>query len=348
GYASHFNSPAIPPNVPNGDPHDFALNSLPDYYGMIEEIDTEFGRILSALETAGVADDTIVVFSSDHGDMIGSHGYKNKRWPHEESTRVPLLIRYPKAIIPNTVISDPIGTPDMYPTIAGLAGVASPVGLDGLDFSGLVTGKAYAPRDYVYMAMHYAYVPWPGWRAIRTGDYMYARVVDKPWLLFDMKNDPLQMINLIDDPSSKSLAEEMDIRLTSIIKETGDSWTIKATSGDISKWAPGGAKQKSAYLGVTWPGCGVTGIEDADTIASLNIFPNPTQGLFTIEMDNQMFGDLLINILTREGKNILRIKFEKTTVHFSSQIDLSGQPKGMYLINLLIDKYLANRKLIVE
>jgi len=258
GYASHFNTLALPPNVPNGDPRDFALNSLPDYYGMIEEIDTEFGRILSALETAGVADDTIVVFSSDHGDMIGSHGYMNKRWPYEESARVPLLIRYPKAIKPNTVISDPIGTPDMYPTIAGLAGVASPVGLDGLDFSGLVTGKAYAPRDYVYLAMHYAYVPWPGWRAIRTGDYIYARVVDKPWLLFDMKNDPWQMINLIDDPSSKSLVEEMDKRLVSIIKETGDSWTIKATSGDISNWEPGGSKQKSAYLGVTWPGCGVT------------------------------------------------------------------------------------------
>jgi 2',3'-cyclic-nucleotide 2'-phosphodiesterase (5'-nucleotidase family) len=65
-------------------------------------------------------------------------------------------------------------------------------------------------------------------------------------------------------------------------------------------------------------------------------------------MDNQIFGELLINILDQAGKKILSIKFEKTTEHFSSQIDLSGQPKGMYLINLLIDKYLANRKVIVE
>ena len=76
---SHFKSPTLPPNVPNGAPRDFAINNLPDYYGMIEEIDMEFGRILSVLDAAGVADNTIVVFSSDHGDMIGSHGYKFKR-----------------------------------------------------------------------------------------------------------------------------------------------------------------------------------------------------------------------------------------------------------------------------
>jgi PKD repeat protein len=93
---------------------------------------------------------------------------------------------------------------------------------------------------------------------------------------------------------------------------------------------------------------GTTGIDDVDPFAGLKIYPNPTPGLFTIEMDNQLFGDLLINILTQEGKSILRIRFEKTTVHFSSQIDLSGQPKGMYLINILINKYLANRKIVVE
>ena len=259
GYAAHFKGLAIPPNVPNGAPRDFASNNLPDYYGMIEEIDMEFGRILSALDAAGVADDTIVVFSSDHGDMIGAHGYKFKRWPFEESARVPLLARYPKAIQPHTVIHDPIGTPDIYPTLAGLAGVTIPAGLDGLDFSGFVAGKGKAPRDYVYLEMPYAYVPWPGSRAIRTCDYMYAHVVNKPWLLFDMRKDPWQTKNLIDDPASRSLVGEMDKRLLSIMKESGDSWHIKATSGDLNHWLPGGQKQQEAYLGVTWPGCGVTG-----------------------------------------------------------------------------------------
>jgi PKD repeat protein/predicted nucleotidyltransferase len=93
---------------------------------------------------------------------------------------------------------------------------------------------------------------------------------------------------------------------------------------------------------------GATGIEEVDPFEGLKIYPNPTTGMFTIEMDNPVFGELMISILDQGGKEILNIKFEKTTEHFSSQIDLSGQAKGMYLINLLLDKYLENRKIIVE
>ncbi len=93
---------------------------------------------------------------------------------------------------------------------------------------------------------------------------------------------------------------------------------------------------------------GTTGIEDINPFAGLKIYPNPTPGMFTIEMDNQIYGELKIGILDQLGKEILNIKFEKTTEHFSSQIDLSGQPKGIYLINMFLERYLANRKVIVE
>jgi PKD repeat protein len=93
---------------------------------------------------------------------------------------------------------------------------------------------------------------------------------------------------------------------------------------------------------------GATGIEDVDPSAGLNIYPNPTTGMFTIEMGNQIFGELMVRIFDQGGKEILNIKFEKTTEHFSSQIDLSGQGKGMYLILFKIDKYLATRKLLVD
>jgi len=93
---------------------------------------------------------------------------------------------------------------------------------------------------------------------------------------------------------------------------------------------------------------GITGIEDIDPFEGLIIYPNPTKGLFTIEMDNEVFGDLLIGIITEQGKDILSVKFEKATEHFSGQIDLSGQPKGMYIINLLIENYSTTRKVIVE
>jgi arylsulfatase A-like enzyme len=252
---AHFPSPSLPPNVPAGAAHDFAARALPDYYGMIEALDEEFARLLQALKEAGVADDTIVVYSSDHGDMIGSQGYKAKRWPFEESARVPFLIRYPRALSPGRVLAEPFGTPDVYPTLAGLAGLPSPSGLDGADFSGFFAGKnVQPPRDYVYLEMAYAYVPWPGWRAIRTKELMYARTVDKPWLLFDVNKDPWEMHNLIQDPGQQVLANQMDARLAAIMKQTGDSWTQKTSAGDVDLWLPGGPKQRTQNLGHAYPG----------------------------------------------------------------------------------------------
>jgi PKD repeat protein len=92
----------------------------------------------------------------------------------------------------------------------------------------------------------------------------------------------------------------------------------------------------------------IVGVEEPDAFENVRIYPNPTTGLFTIEMNNNVFGELVIDIFTQNGSKALNIKFEKTTEHFRSQIDLSGQSKGMYLINLSIDKFKATRKILVE
>lgn len=245
----------LPPNVPDGPSKEFARRALPDYYGMVESLDTEFRRILDAVDRAGVARDTIVCYSSDHGDMIGSHGYRAKRWPHEESARVPFLVRYPRAIPAGRVIADPFSTVDVYPTLAALAGLKPPAGLDGADYSGVLTGRAVRPpRDYAYLEMMYAYVAWPGWRALRTREYSYARTVKGPWLLHNIARDPWQTKNLVEDPGSRALVAEMDRRLTGLMKENGDSWERRATTGDIELWTPGGPKQRSQNLGVPFPG----------------------------------------------------------------------------------------------
>jgi PKD repeat protein len=89
-------------------------------------------------------------------------------------------------------------------------------------------------------------------------------------------------------------------------------------------------------------------IKAGDPFADLKIYPNPTPGMFNIEMDNEVFGELVIDIFTQKGKKSLNIIFEKSTDHFSSQIDLSGQSKGVYIINLQLDMYSASRKIVVE
>jgi PKD repeat protein/predicted nucleotidyltransferase len=93
---------------------------------------------------------------------------------------------------------------------------------------------------------------------------------------------------------------------------------------------------------------GITGIEDPDPFEDVKIYPNPTTGMFAIEMNNNVFGELVIDIITQNGSKVLNIKFEKTTEHFQTQIDLSGQSKGMYLINLSLDKFRAVKKVLVE
>jgi hypothetical protein len=83
---------------------------------------------------------------------------------------------------------------------------------------------------------------------------MYARTKDRPWFLFDLKSDPWEKKNLVDDPAGKALVQEFDHRLASVMRQTGDSWEIKATPGDLDLWLPGGPKQQSQNLGVPFPG----------------------------------------------------------------------------------------------
>ena len=87
---------------------------------------------------------------------------------------------------------------------------------------------------------------------------------------------------------------------------------------------------------------------NTDVFEEVKIYPNPTHGLFTIEMDNDVTGELNISIITQEGKEIIRKKFEKSTEHFSVQIDFSDQAKGLYFINMMIENFNVTRKLVVE
>jgi arylsulfatase A-like enzyme len=254
-FHRHYDNITLPPNVPEGKARVLAKKATPHYYGLVESLDTEFGRLLHALDSRGMADNTIVVYTSDHGDMLGSHGYGFKRWPHAYSAQVPFLVRYPDAISGGRVIDAPMGTPDIYPTLAGLAGVTPPGGLDGMDYAPYFRSDVTtAPREEVYMEMHYAYVPWPGWRAVRTREHLYARTADAPWLLFDALNDPYQLRNLVDDPTARTGQRDLDARLTELMRQTGDSWDIALNEGDADNWRPGGPKQTRNDLGVDYPG----------------------------------------------------------------------------------------------
>jgi hypothetical protein len=92
----------------------------------------------------------------------------------------------------------------------------------------------------------------------------------------------------------------------------------------------------------------ITGLEDIDLGKGIKIYPNPTTGKFTMEMDNDIYGDLGISVMNQAGKEVLKLRLKKTTEHFSTQIDLNGQPKGLYLINTTSGKYFRTDKIAIE
>ena len=250
----HYQELKQRPNLKYEKAQNFFSEIGPQYYGLVESIDIEFGKIMAALDELNLSENTIVVYTSDHGDMLGGQGFKQKRWPYEESINIPFLIRWPRKIQGGGKTDTLFCSIDFFPTLTGLAGLDVPSGLDGKDLSPLILGKKPDTEpEYAYLTMHYGFVPWPGWRGIRTRDYLYARTKKRPWLLFNLNNDPYQLENLVTDSGKKVLAEEMDSYLAEIMKKVGDSWEISTTEGDIKNWIPPGKKFDYQDLGGICP-----------------------------------------------------------------------------------------------
>ncbi len=223
------------------------------YYAHIRAIDREFGRLLKTLDDTGQTDNTIVIFTSDHGEMAGSHGRMYKQVPHEESARVPFYIRYP-GVTPKGKSSDTLfASIDIYPTLCGLAGVPVPPQVKGKDFSATMRGKATPESEVVFLMNQGAghpeqdaassgvgpapkaandgngggYAP-PDFRGLRSKTHTYAVANDGRWLLFDNVADPYQQHNLIDDPAQKPLTEHFDTLIAAWLKDSGDPFEYAA------------------------------------------------------------------------------------------------------------------------
>ena len=199
------------------------------YYGHISAVDAEFGRLLEKLDQTGQAGNTIVVYTSDHGDMMGSQGHGGKRLPWEESCRVPFLVRYPGVIEPVTSAAGLFSTVDIYPTLCGIAGLKPPAHCVGHDLSSAMRGDAAKFPESSFL-MHIAKEhaaggvnnPAPLFRGVRTDRHTYAVAEDGRWLLYDNREDPFQMRNLIDDASAAKLTRDLDGLMLDWLKAAHD------------------------------------------------------------------------------------------------------------------------------
>jgi arylsulfatase A-like enzyme len=232
------------PNVPVP-LQDHARNEIADYYAMVTGLDDMMGRIMKALDRLGIADNTIVCFSSDHGDHLMSHGYIGpwSRWlhhtmrackatPYEESAHIPFLMRYPDGVKAGQRTPTHFGSVDVMPTLLGLCGVKIPDGVQGTDCSHAVTGGSGDTPDSTYLQLLGPGWPYRGdwvgyWRAVRGDRYTYARwyqpeKYEEGIWLFDRDKDPYEMQNLAGKPAAKQLQNRMEDRLQQWMQDTDD------------------------------------------------------------------------------------------------------------------------------
>lgn len=206
---------------------------LAGYNAHVEGVDIEIARLMDCIDRNGLADNTIIVYTSDHGEMLGAQNRTGKRLPHDESCLVPFIVRAPGT--PADQRTDVLlGAIDIYPTLCGMAGVPVPATCVGRDLSGAVRGDRVEGPEHQFL-MHIAKSHASGgvnhtspiFRGIRTPRYTYACGEIGRWCLYDNQEDPFQEQNLADDPSRAQLMAELDGEILDYLKQANDRYPYR-------------------------------------------------------------------------------------------------------------------------
>lgn len=217
------------PNVPPEKAREARL-ALAGYYAHCTALDECVGRLRQVLEEEGLEKDTILVFTSDHGDMLGSQGETQKQRPWDESVRVPFLLRAPgvPGFLPG-ITDAAIDAPDILPTLLSLCGLPVPPMVEGKDYSPATRGESVPDGGEALLMCPHPFGQWSAvrnggreYRGLRSRRYTYVRTLDGPWLLYDNEADPYQLTNRVHDPAWADLLRELDARLHRRLKEIND------------------------------------------------------------------------------------------------------------------------------
>ena len=212
---------------------------IKDYLRVVASIDDNVGRLLDYLDEAGLAEDTIVVYTSDQGFFLGDHGWYDKRFMYEESLRMPYIMRYPRRIAPGSVCDEMILNVDFAPTYLELAGLGIPAHYQGRSFAPLLEGQVPPDwqtsmyyRYWMHKTHHNVYAHY-GFRTRRYKlIYYYADALGQAgsidesyapeWELFDLDKDPYELNNVVDDPAYAERVVELKAALHQRQAELGD------------------------------------------------------------------------------------------------------------------------------
>jgi len=205
---------------------------LRGYYAQIKNLDDNIGRIINALEETGQLDNTIIFYFSDHGDFMGSHGRWQKIWPHEESSNIPFIVRYPAKIKAGTVSDAFISGVDIMPTLLGFLNIPIPSSCQGDDLHHIFENPEFQGSDVIlfqFETPYIQYTPHTVYRAIRYKEWMYIYYLsdDMPNELYNMDNDPYQMNNLAYVGKYRGIVDDLKKRLREKLIQIEDNFVIK-------------------------------------------------------------------------------------------------------------------------
>jgi arylsulfatase A-like enzyme len=199
---------------------------MQDYLATVQSVDESVGRVLDYLDKSGLANNTVVIYTSDQGFFLGDHGLFDKRFMYEESIRMPFLIRWPAGIKRGTRTSAMALNVDFAPTFLAMAGLPTPRDMQGRSMLPVLRGAT--PRDW-RTSMYYRYYHDPGDHNTRahygvrtlTHKLIYFWKKDQ-WELYDLVNDPFEMHNLYGEPGQATLTATLKTELARLKREVGD------------------------------------------------------------------------------------------------------------------------------
>jgi len=190
---------------------------MKNYLRCIASVDDSIGRLLEYLDRTGLADNTIVIYSSDQGFYLGDHGWYDKRWMYEESLHMPFVIRWPGVTKAGERVDAFAQNIDFGPTFLDAADVPIPGDMQGVSLRPLLRGRV--PADW-RKSIYYRYYEFPAVHSVprhygvRTDRYklIYYHQLDE-WELFDLEKDPREMRSVYSDPAYASVVADMKAEL---------------------------------------------------------------------------------------------------------------------------------------
>ncbi|MBN2022323.1 MAG: sulfatase [Pirellulales bacterium] len=219
---------------------DLRRQAIQAYFASITFMDAQVGRVLDALDRLGLADNTIVVFTSDHGYHLGEHGLWQKMSLFEESARVPLIVVAPGVTKPGGVARTPVGLVDLYPTLAGLCGVDAPDNLQGQNLAPILADPSLPGRGWALSQVTRGGAKKTTFGfTLRTSRWRYTEWDEgrRGRELYDHQNDPREQTNLADEPAHADRVAALSTQLRAAAASTlPDSGTIPSVRPGL--WLP--------------------------------------------------------------------------------------------------------------